>query len=112
MREISDLAKKISSLIGDSAYGDIAEPAERVRELAAHMRAFYDFGMEDPESEAIPEVFQSAKVYEFRREIDQFEREAATLRDAAKEEKGVPAAASALFNRCKSCHEPFLRKKP
>lgn len=105
MEGIGKNAKVIGDALKSGNLAPVAGAAEHIAADAAKITPLFPPGSTDPKSRAKPEIWQNWP--KFEELAKQLHAKAAALAGAGKSGGDVPAAAHALFDTCKSCHDDF-----
>ena len=105
MEGIGDHAKKIGGALKQGTTEGVADEAEGINAKARKINPLFPEGSTDPKSRAKPEIWQ--KWSEFERLTAALEKDSAALAQAARQGGDAQAAATKMFDSCKSCHDQF-----
>ena len=105
MEGIGKNAKTIGDAMKVSNFAPVGGAAEAIAADAAKVVSLFPPGSTDPHSRAKPEIWQDWSKFEAG--ADRMQKNAAALATTAKDGGDVRAAAKALFDTCKGCHDQF-----
>src|SRR5262249_40541354 len=105
MEGIGKNAKTIGNALKAHDLGPVATAAEKIQADAGKIPALFPKGSEHPKSRAKPEIWTNWPKFEAT--AKELESKAGALAAAAKSGGDAGAAADAMFETCKSCHDAF-----
>lgn len=105
MEDIGSQAKVIGDAMKSGDYAPVGAAAKQIRTAATNVLSLFPKDSTHPNSRAKPEIWTQWEQFEAINK--NFERTAGALVTAAEQGSGIPAAAQAMFDTCKTCHDQF-----
>jgi len=105
MEGIGKNAKVIGDAMKSGNFAAVGGAAEKIQAAAAKIPGLFPQGSTHANSRAKAEIWTEWP--KFETESKHLEETAGALAVAAKSAGDIPAAAQAMFNSCKSCHDSF-----
>lgn len=107
MEGIGKSSKIIGTALKSGKLDPVADAASKIQADAGKVVALFPKGSTDPNSRAKDEIWTHWDKFEAINK--EFEAKAGELAAAAKSGGDVPAAADAMFAKCKACHDDFRK---